>query len=76
MFRPALGSIQPSIQCEPGALFLGIKLLGLEADDLLSPTPPIRLHGMVLNQLITGTTLPFLSVSFVFTARDYFEINL
>jgi hypothetical protein len=30
--RPALGSTQPPIQSVPGALSLGVKLLGREAD--------------------------------------------
>jgi hypothetical protein len=67
MFRPALGLIQPFVQCVLGDSFLRVKLLGREADDLLLSTTevknsgailhsPIHLYGVVLNQLITGTT--------------------
>jgi hypothetical protein len=69
--RTALGPTQPPIQCVPGALSLGVKRLGREADHS-SPssaevknawsstsTPSIGLHGMVLS-LSTGTLpLPF-----------------
>jgi hypothetical protein len=60
-FRPALGPNQPTIQWVPGALSLGIKLPGREADpsptsstkvknaSSYTSTPPIRLHGMVLS---------------------------
>jgi hypothetical protein len=58
--RPALGTALPTIQWVPGALSLGVKWEGREAD--LSPaysaefknawsytsTPPIRHHGVVL----------------------------
>jgi len=58
---PALGPTQPPIQWVPGALSLGVKLLGHEADHSPSfsanikkawcyiSTPPIHLHGMVLS---------------------------
>jgi hypothetical protein len=59
--RPALGPTQPPIQWVPGALSLGVKRPGHEAD--LSPPSsaevkecvelylhsPIRLHGVVLS---------------------------
>jgi hypothetical protein len=59
--RPALDPTQPPIQLVPGALSLGVKRPGREAD--LSPTstaevknawsyasiPPLHLHGMVLS---------------------------
>jgi hypothetical protein len=59
--RTALGPTQPPIQCIPGALSLGIKRPGREADH--SPPfsvevkewvelylhPPVRLHGVVLS---------------------------
>jgi hypothetical protein len=53
----ALGTTQPPIQCVPGALSLGVKRPGREADHSppfsaevkerveLCSTPPIRLHG-------------------------------
>jgi hypothetical protein len=69
--RPALGPSQPLFQKEPGALSPGVKLPKREADH--SPPPsaevkktsiyrsplPIRLHGVVLNNLNTRTILPF-----------------
>jgi hypothetical protein len=56
--RTALGLTQPPIQWVPGALSLGIKLPGSEADHShlvprsknewsYTSTPPIRLHGVV-----------------------------
>jgi hypothetical protein len=59
--RPALGPTQPPIQWVPGALSVGVKRLGREADGsplssaevknawFYTSTPPIRLHGVVLN---------------------------
>jgi hypothetical protein len=57
--RPALGLTQPPIQGVPGALSLGIKRPGREADHShlvprsrmrgVVPPPPIRLHGVVLS---------------------------
>jgi hypothetical protein len=66
--RTALGPAKPPIQWVPGALSLGVKSPGREADH--SPvssaevknawsyifTPPIRLHGVVLIYS-TGKTL-------------------
>jgi hypothetical protein len=71
MSRLVLGPTQSTIQWLSGALSLGVKWLGHEAD--LSPpsnakiknawsctsTLPIHLHGMVLSQS-TGTILPYL----------------
>jgi hypothetical protein len=65
--KPALGPNQPPIQCVAGALYLGVKKPGLEADH--SPpsssevknawsctfSPPIRLHCVVLSES-TGTS--------------------
>jgi hypothetical protein len=60
-FRMALGTTQPPIQWVPGALSLGIKQPGHEADHSPPPsaevknvwsytsTPPIRLRGVVLS---------------------------
>jgi hypothetical protein len=67
--KPALGPTQPPILWVAGALSLGLKRLGREANhSLLSsaeiknggaiPPLPIRLHGIVFNSLSTGT-LPF-----------------
>jgi hypothetical protein len=65
----ALRSIQPHVQWVPGALSPGEKRPGREVDHS-SPTSadvkkmwintstPIRLNGVVLNYLSTGTTLP------------------
>jgi hypothetical protein len=58
--RPALGPTQPPIQWVPGAVSLGVKRPGRVADHSpqssaevnewsYTPTPPIRLHGMVLS---------------------------
>jgi hypothetical protein len=67
----ALGSTQPPIQWVRGALSPGVKLPGREAHhsppanseikknvDLYIHSP-LRLHGVMLNQLRTGTTLHF-----------------
>jgi hypothetical protein len=66
--RQALGHTQPLIQLVPGALSLGIKRAGCEADRSppssaelrnawsCNSTPPIRLHGVVLS-CSTGTSL-------------------
>jgi hypothetical protein len=59
--RPALGPTQPPIQCVPGALSLGVKQQGREADHSppsgaevkivwsYTSSLPIQLHGMVLS---------------------------
>jgi hypothetical protein len=58
--KPALGPTQPPIQCVPGALSLGVKWLGCEADHSPTTTAEVkktsiyihslaRLHGAVLN---------------------------
>jgi hypothetical protein len=59
--RPALGPTQSPIQWVPGALFLGIKRQGREADhsppssaEVKNPwsyasIPPLRLNGVVLS---------------------------
>jgi hypothetical protein len=63
-------STQPPIQWGPGALSPGIKRPGLEADHSSPsseevknggaiPPLPIRLYGVVLNKLSTGTTFIF-----------------
>jgi hypothetical protein len=61
VYRMALGPTQPLIQWVPGALSLGVKWPGHEADHSPSPsakvknewsytsTPPICLHGVVLS---------------------------
>jgi hypothetical protein len=66
----ALGPTQPPIQWVPGALSLGIKRAGCEADHSspssaevknawsYTSTPPIRLHDVVLSLKNTGTTSP------------------
>jgi hypothetical protein len=58
----ALGPTQPPIQWVPGALSLGVKRPGREADHSppssaevknawsYTSTPPIRLHGVVLSK--------------------------
>jgi hypothetical protein len=54
--RPALGPMQPPVQCIPGTLSPGVKRPGCEVD-LLPPSrmmdlylhSPIRHHGIVLN---------------------------
>jgi hypothetical protein len=64
----ALGHTQPPIQWVPRALSLRVKWPGCEADHSPQKMPrsrlmdlyihcPIRLHGVVLRQLGTGTTL-------------------
>jgi hypothetical protein len=69
--RPALGSTWPPLQCVPGALSPGIKRPLREADHstpasaevkkmwIYTSIPPIRFHGVVLNLLSWGTTLPY-----------------
>jgi hypothetical protein len=68
--RLAVGSIQPPIQCVSEAVSSGVKRPECEADHSSPMVPrslkygsmhphPICLHGIVLNLLITGTTLPF-----------------
>jgi hypothetical protein len=59
--RPTLGRTQPRIQCVSGALSLGVKQPGREADHSppssaevmnawsYTSTPPIRLKGVVLS---------------------------
>jgi hypothetical protein len=59
--RPALGSTQPPIKWVPGALSLGVKRQGREADHspptsaevnkmwIYTSTPPLRLQGVMLN---------------------------
>jgi hypothetical protein len=58
--RTALGPTQPPMQWVPGALSLGVKRPGREADHSTpssaevnewgyTSTPPIRLHGVVLS---------------------------
>jgi hypothetical protein len=67
--RPTLGPTQPPIQWLPEALSSGVKRQGREADH----SPPVSVevkkmwiytstspYGVVLNQLSTGTTLPYL----------------
>jgi hypothetical protein len=67
--RPALRSTQPPIQWVPGALSPGVKWPRREVDHSpptsaevkkiwIYTSTPIRLHGVVLNYLSTGTTLP------------------
>jgi hypothetical protein len=68
--RQALGPSQPPIQWVPLAVSLGVKRPGREADHLppssgevknawnYTYTPPIRLHGIVLSEKSTGTSLP------------------
>jgi hypothetical protein len=67
--RPALWSTQPRIQWVTGALSVGVKWPGREADHSLpssaevknawsyTSTPPVHLHGLVLSYS-TGITLP------------------
>jgi hypothetical protein len=67
--RTALGPTQPLIQCVPGALSLGVKLLGREADNSPPSTAEVKecvelyLHSSNTSSwrgayLSTGTTLP------------------
>jgi hypothetical protein len=67
--RPTLGPTQPPIQWVLGALSSGVQRPGREADHSLpssaevknawsyTSTPPLRLHGVVLNKSI-GKTIP------------------
>jgi hypothetical protein len=68
--RRALGSTQPPIQWVPGAILSGVKRSGREADHSLPVSAEvkkiwiyifthsaIRLYGVMLNCLSTGTTL-------------------
>jgi hypothetical protein len=66
--RLVLGPTQPPTQCIPGALSLGVKWLGCEADHSPQTSAKIKnmwfytslLHAfsyMVLNQLSTGITI-------------------
>jgi hypothetical protein len=67
---PALGPTQRPIQWVPGAFSPGVKRPRREADYshpssaevkktwIYTSTPPLRLHGIVLNELNKGTTLP------------------
>jgi hypothetical protein len=71
--RLALGPTQPPIQWVPGALSLEVKEPGRKADHSppssarvknawsYTSTPPIRLHGVVLNYS-AGMSLPFLTL--------------
>jgi len=48
-------SVQPPMQCVLGALSLGLKLPGREADHpknmwSYTSTPPVHLYGVVLNE--------------------------
>jgi hypothetical protein len=68
--KPALGSTQPPIRWVLVAFSPGVKRQGREADHspltsakvkkmwMYTSTPPVCLHGRVLNQLSTGKTLP------------------
>jgi hypothetical protein len=72
--RPTPEPTQPPIQWVPGALFLGVKRLGREADhsppsnaevkngEAIPPLPP-HLHGFVLNSLSRGTIVPYVSMT-------------
>jgi hypothetical protein len=69
--RPALGPTQPPIQCVPGALSLGIKRPGREADHsppssvevknmwIFTSTPQYASMAWCLVTKSTGTTLPY-----------------
>jgi hypothetical protein len=68
--RPDRRSTQPPIQWVPGALSPGVKQPEREVDHSpptstevkkmwIYTSTPIRLHGVVLNYLSTGTNLPF-----------------
>jgi hypothetical protein len=57
-----MGPTQPRIQWVPKTLFHEVKRSGREAAEvkkiwIYKSTPPIRLHGVVLDKLITGTVL-------------------
>jgi hypothetical protein len=86
--RPALWPNQPPIQWVPG-----IKRHRSEADHSPAtsgeakktwnytsiPLPPIRLPGVLLSQLSTGTTVPFYSQNYVvrsITASTFYQISL
>jgi hypothetical protein len=69
--RPTLGPIQLSVKWVSGAISPGVRRPGREGDyapssaevkDSGAIPPPIRLHGIVLNYLITGTALAFTSL--------------
>jgi hypothetical protein len=74
--RPVLGPTQPPIQWVSGALSPGVKRPGREDDHALPISAkveknvdlyihsPIRLDGVVLNQLSTVTTLSFFPRTF------------
>jgi hypothetical protein len=49
----------PSLQWVLGALSLGVKWPGREADLSSPSSAPICVHGILLNLLSTGTTLTF-----------------
>jgi hypothetical protein len=79
--RPALRSTQPPIQWVPGALSPGIKRPGREAVHspptsaevkkiLIYKSTPTRLHGVVLNSLSTGKTLP-LPLPYTYVRSDW-----
>jgi hypothetical protein len=59
-----MGPIHSPTQWVPRALSLEVTHLHLVpwsrmAELYYTSTPPIRLHGVMLNHLSTGTTLPF-----------------
>jgi hypothetical protein len=70
---PVLRPTQPFIQWVPGAPYPGVKRPGREANHLsatsaevkitwiYTATPPMRHHGIVINELSTGTTLRYLN---------------
>jgi hypothetical protein len=70
--RPALGPSQPSIQWVPGVKAAGAWSWSLtsslcrsqENGDLYIQSP-IRLHGVLLNYLSTGTTLPYSGLKYI-----------
>jgi hypothetical protein len=51
--RPTLGPTQPSIQWEPGALSLGVKRPGCEADHSPLSSAEVRMRGLYLHSLHT-----------------------